>query len=92
MRDSRRPPRVDDDAATTMDGVRTDREWNEISFVRVVVSVFRRAHRAREGDASASRAPSWVENPTRRETSREGARDEETRRRGLTIKRVFRVK
>jgi large subunit ribosomal protein L18 len=42
----------------------------------------RRAHRAREGDASASRAPSWVENPTRRETSREGGArrgDEETR-------------
>jgi|TARA_B100001540_G_scaffold276726_2_gene263741 hypothetical protein len=57
MRDSRRPPRVDDDAATTMDGVRTDREWNEISFVRVVVSVSSsrpsRARRRRERIARA---------------------------------------
>ena len=94
MRDSRRPPRVDDASATTMDGVRTAREWNEISFVRVVsVSSSRcrrgRPSRARTRRERIARAVVGRENPTRRETPRErGARDVETRRRGLTMMRV----
>ncbi len=94
MRDSRRPPRVDDASATTMDGVRTAREWNEISFVRVVsVSSSRcrrgRPSRARTRRERIARAVVGGENPTRRETPRErGARDDETRRRGLTMMRV----
>ena len=48
------------------------------------------AHRARERDASASRAPSWVEKTLRGGKPRErGARDEETRRRGLTMRVCF---
>ena len=97
MRDSRRPPRVDDASATTMDGVRTAREWNEISFVRVVsVSSSRcrrgRPSRARTRRERIARAVVGRENPTRRETPREGGArrgDEETR---TDDARVFRVK
>ena len=88
MRDPRRPPRVDDDAATTMDGVRTDRDGMK-SFVRVVVSVFRRAHRAatRERIARAIVGGKPYEEGNPEGGARRG--DEETR---PTIKRVFRVK
>ena len=55
MRDSRRPPRVDDASATTMDGVRTAREWNEISFVRVVSVSSSRCRRGRPSRARTRR-------------------------------------
>ena len=86
-----------DASATTMDGVRTAREWNEISFVRVVSMSSSRCRRGRPSRARTrheriaravvGRKPYEEGNPAPGRAR--GVRDDETTIRGLTMRVCF---